>query len=83
MQRPIPSPEILRPARVARLQVWSQQNTYVNHHEVVNLLVNLPEVGPMRDSIHSIMKVCAPPMHSESLFGMTQLAAIYFSCLNE
>lgn len=44
---------------MARPQVWNQDDTYVNHHEVVNLLVDLPEVGPMRKSIHTIMKVRA------------------------
>ena len=41
----------------AWLQVWSPRDTYVNHHEVTNLLVDLPEDGPMRDSIFAIMKV--------------------------
>lgn len=26
--------------------------------EVTNLLVDLPEAGPMRQSIHALMKVC-------------------------
>ena len=43
------------------MQVWSPRDTYVNHHEVTNLLVDLPEDGPMRDSIFAIMRVRQPP----------------------
>ncbi len=43
------------------MQVWSPRDTYVNHHEVTNLLVDLPEDGPMRDSIFAIMRVSLPP----------------------
>ena len=38
------------------LQVWSPRDTYVNHHETTNLLVDLPEDGPFRDSVFAIMK---------------------------
>ena len=34
----------------------------MNHHEVVNLVVDLPEEGPMRKSIHSILKACFFPL---------------------
>lgn len=37
-------------------QAWNPTDTYVNHHEVANLLVDFPEVGPMRQSIHQILK---------------------------
>ena len=59
------------------MQVWSPRDTYVNHHEVTNLLVDLPEDGPMRDSIFAIMRVrrrpslVIPKIHSSAQLTQT------------
>jgi len=45
----------------------------VNHHETTNLLVDLPEDGPMRDSIFAIMRARRRP----SLPFPEQLAQTY------
>ena len=41
-------------------QVWVPEDTYVNHQEVVNLLIDLPEEGPFKDSLFALMKVRRP-----------------------